>query len=112
MKFEVTHCTTYHYSEPVTLGHNSAHLTPRTFGRQRCVANRLVILPAPSCLRSWIDYFGNEATYFTVEEEHRELSVTAISELAMENSETPAAASTLAWEEARDAVRRIAAQWT
>ncbi len=94
MKYEVTHRTTYHYSEPVTLGHNSTHLTPRTLARQRCLANRLVILPVPSCLRSWTDYFGNQATYFTVEEEHRELSVTAISEVAMETPQPPPAAST------------------
>ena len=106
MKYEVTHRTTYHYSEPVTLGHNSTHLTPRTLARQRCLANRLVILPVPSCLRSWTDYFGNQVTYFTVEEEHRELTVTAISEVAMEAPQPPPAASTPAWEEARDAVRR------
>ena len=48
-----------------------------------------MILPAPSCLRSWTDYFGNQVTYFTVEEEHRELNVTAVSEVAMETSEPP-----------------------
>src|SRR5271156_3475977 len=106
MKYEVTHRTTYHYSEPVTLGHNSSHLTPRTLEGQRCLANRLVILPAPSCLRNWTDYFGNQATYFTVEEEHRELSVTAVSEVAMENA-SPPPETTLAWEEARDGLRRI-----
>ena len=106
MKYEVTHCTTYHYSEPVTLGHSSTHLTPRTLARQRCLANRLVILPVPSCLRSWTDYFGNEVTYFTVEEEHRELAVTAISEVAMETPQPSAALPAMAWEEARDAVRR------
>ena len=105
MKYEVTHRTTYHYSEPVTLGHNSSHLTPRTLARQRCLANRLVILPTPSCLRSWTDYFGNQVTYFTVEEEHRELSVTAVSEVAME-SPAPPPTSTSPWEEARDILRR------
>ncbi len=106
MKYEVTHRTTYHYSEPVTLGHNSTHLTPRTLAGQRCTANRLVILPAPSCLRSWTDYFGNQVTYFTVEEEHRELNVTAISEVAMDAPPPTSASSAPAWEEARDAVRR------
>ena len=106
MKYEVTHCTTYHYSEPVTLGHNSAHLTPRTLMGQRCLANRLVILPVPSCQRSWTDYFGNQVTYFTVEDEHRELNVTAISEVAMESPQSPPATTTVAWEEAREAVWR------
>jgi transglutaminase-like putative cysteine protease len=106
MKYEVTHRTTYHYSEPVTLGHNSTHLTPRTLARQRCLANRLVILPAPSCQRTWTDYFGNQVTYFTVEEEHRELTVTAFSEVAMEDPAPTEPASTAGWEEARSAVRR------
>ena len=106
MKYEVTHRTTYHYSEPVTLGHNSTHLTPRTLNRQRCLANRLVVLPTPSCLRSWTDYFGNQVTYFTVEEEHRELNVTAISEVAVESQEPLGAISTPAWEDARDEIRR------
>src|SRR5208283_4807702 len=104
MKYEVTHRTTYHYSEPVTLGHNSTHLTPRTLVGQRCLSNRLVILPVPSCLRSWTDFFGNQVTYFTVEEEHRELTVTAISEVAMESPQSPPAASSPPWETARDAV--------
>ncbi len=105
MKYEVTHRTTYHYSEPVTLGHNSSHLTPRTLDRQRLLGNRLVILPAPSCLRNWTDYFGNQATYFTVEEEHRELNVTAVSEVVMETPPTPPG-STPAWEEVRDGLQR------
>jgi transglutaminase-like putative cysteine protease len=106
MKYEVTHRTTYHYSEPVTLGHNSTHLTPRTLPRQRCLANRLAILPTPSCQRNWIDYFGNQVTYFTVEEEHRELTVTAISEVAIEDPPPATAACTFAWEDVRDAIRR------
>ena len=50
-------------------------------------------------------------TYFTVEEEHRELAVTAISEVAMETPQPPEAASTLAWEDARDAVDVAAAPY-
>jgi len=106
MKYEVTHRTTYHYSEPVTLGHNSTHLTPRTLPRQRCLANRLVILPVPSCERNWVDYFGNQVTYFTVEEEHRELTVTAVSEVVMETLPPAPIASTVTWEEARDAIQQ------
>ncbi len=106
MKYEVTHRTTYHYSEPVTLGHNSAHLTPRTYARQRCLANRLVIVPSPSCLRTWTDYFGNRATYFTVEEEHRELNVTAISEVSMEGAAPSANGAPEPWEDVRELMRR------
>jgi transglutaminase-like putative cysteine protease len=105
MKYVVTHRTTYHYGEPVTLGHNSSHLTPRALPWQRCLSNKLAILPTPSCLRGWIDYFGNQATYFTVEEEHRELSVTAVSEVVMDDPPQPPA-TTPAWEEVRDGLWR------
>ena len=30
MRLQVRHRTTYHYSEPVTLGHTEARLMPRT----------------------------------------------------------------------------------
>ena len=106
MKYEVTHRTTYHYVEPVTLGHNSAHLTPRTLPRQSCMANRLVILPTPTSMRTWTDYFGNQVTYFTVEEAHRDLTVTAISEVAIDMLPPPVAVPLTPWEDARDVVSR------
>ena len=36
MKCLVQHTTAYRYSEPASLGHSEARLTPRTFARQRC----------------------------------------------------------------------------
>ena len=104
MKYEVTHRTAYVYADPVTLGHNETHLTPRNLARQRCLSHRLVILPTPSSLRNWTDYYGNHVTYFTVEEEHRELSVTSISSVEISQPSHPQAQATPPWEEARDSV--------
>jgi transglutaminase-like putative cysteine protease len=104
MKYEVQHRTTYSYGEPVTLGHNEAHLTPRDFHRQQCLSNRLMIMPVPAVTRTWTDYFGNPTTFFTLEEEHRELSITAISEVEILAGDLPAAALTPPWESVRAAL--------
>lgn len=98
MIFEVSHRTTYQYAEPVTLAHNEAHLTPRHFGRQRCLSNRLIILPTPTATRVRTDYFGNQVTYFTVEEEHSELSITVISQVELGQRAEIDPTTTAPWE--------------
>ena len=75
MKLRVLHRTNYRYSEPVTLGHNQLHLTPRAHARQRCLTARVQIDPLPAISRHWGDVFGNEVIYFTLEEPHRELEI-------------------------------------
>ena len=62
----------------------------------------------PSCLQSWTDFFGNQVTYFTVEDEHRELTVTAITEVAMESPQPPPLRRAPVWEDAALAASGIA----
>ncbi len=104
MKYSVTHATRYYYGEPVVLGHNQAHLSPRTFARQRCEYQQLIINPAPRAQESWTDYFGNQVTYFTLEEGHRQLSVTARSVVFVDEPRYPSASETASWESVRDQV--------
>lgn len=106
MRYAVSHRTTYRYGDPVTLAHNQAHLTPRDFARQRCLGHQLLITPPPAILRTWTDYFGNQATFFALEEEHRELSVTAASEVEILAAPLPDPANTPAWENVREALAR------
>jgi len=108
MKYEVQHRTTYQYGEPVTLAHNEAHLTPRDGALQRCLSNRLMIVPTPAITRTRTDFFGNQTTFFTLEEEHRELTVTAISEVESFPGESPDPARTPPWENMRAALARPA----
>ncbi len=77
MKYKVVHATQYRYTEPVTLCHNLAHLTPRESARQKCIHCQLDIHPTPSIVQPWRDAFGNVVTYFSIEQSHRELSVVA-----------------------------------
>src|SRR5947209_7745503 len=77
MQYQVTHTTAYQYSEPVSLCHNLAHLTPREAPGQQCLHSALSILPQPAVLSERTDYFGNPCTFFAVQEPHRELIATA-----------------------------------
>lgn len=105
MRYRVTHVTRYDYSEPVTLCHNEARLTPWTEGRQHCHRYLLTVTPAPKVMRERRDYFGNRVTYFGVESPHSELVVSMVSEVVTESA--PAQLQLGAerpWEQVRDAV--------
>lgn len=101
MKYHVVHTTSYRYSQPAPLCHNLVHLTPRTFARQKCLYHELEIVPSPSFVESWYDYFGNGAHFFSLETPHTELIITARSELQVLPSDPFLPAATLPWEDAR-----------
>lgn len=105
MLYRVHHSTRYTYSRPVTLCHNLAHLTPRPAPSQQCHRNRVRIEPTPSITCPQVDYFGNPATYFTIHEPHRELSVIAthITEVA---PTPPLPAESPAWDMVRTDLAR------
>lgn len=104
MYYKVSHQSSYEYSEPVSLCQNLAHLTPRDTAEQRCLKTRLLIHPDPAVVSSRVDYFGNLATFFTVQEPHQQLLVQVdhLVEVtprpALEPAETPP------WEEVRDGI--------
>lgn len=81
MKYTVTHKTTYKYFEPVSLCYNVLRLTPRDTALQSCSSVSMKILPQPDSMREYNDFFGNKVTYFSIEKEHEELSVTVRSEI-------------------------------
>ena len=101
MRYLVQHTTTYQYSEPASLGHNEARLTPRNFLRQRCLSSQIVTQPPPTAWAEWDDYYGNRVSYFTIEREHAELTVAARSEVELGEPFHPAPLGTVAWEQAR-----------
>ena len=81
MRFKITHSTTYNYLEPVSKGINLAYLMPRDTHRQTCETRFLDIQPTPATTLTRVDYFGNHAMHFTVEEAHTTFSVVATSEV-------------------------------
>lgn len=75
--YEVTHRTTYRYSDDVTSSYGRGFLTPRETGSQRCRSHELVISPDTPDSTTSRDVFGNLSSYFHVTERHRTLVVTS-----------------------------------
>src|SRR5262245_17356937 len=81
--FEVTHRTTYDYRAPVTVSHHLMRLTTRALRRQRLLEPGLELHPEPAGTNLRVDYFGNDVTFATMEQTHRQLSVTSRSRVAV-----------------------------
>ncbi len=105
MDYRVTHTTTYNYSEPVSLCHNLAHLTPRNTSEQQCLDTNLVIRPQPAVLCPRTDSFGNQAVFFAIQEPHRQLTVCARHHVQLQPGPKPELAGSPPWEEVRDLLR-------
>lgn len=103
MNYRITHTTTYAYREAVSLCQNVAHLAPRDCEWQTAEPHILTITPDPAVIEERIDYFGNPVQYFTVQEPHKELTVTVEQVIRVEPRPIPA--FTLPWESIRDRLK-------
>lgn len=81
MRYRITHTTRYAGSEPISVGHNEARLTPRNTHSQHCLRHHLEIKPEPSIRSGRLDYYGNSVTRFSFNQGYEALSVTAVSEV-------------------------------
>jgi transglutaminase-like putative cysteine protease len=109
IRYRLVHETRYRYGAPVTLGHHQARLIPLDCATQRCRSWRIHIEPAPAVYREQHDYQGNRVAYFSVEQAHEALAVTAVSEVEV-SGPAPGLAPVpdLPWERGRDRIREIA----
>jgi transglutaminase-like putative cysteine protease len=98
MRYQVQHLTSYGYADPVSLCHSIAHLKPRETPFQRCLKANLRINPWPSVVREHRDFFGNRVSYFSVQQSHLNLEITASAELEVWSPSYPEPASTQPWE--------------
>ena len=98
MTYRVTHRTTYKYSEPVSLCHNVLRLTPRCTDRQTCLWSDLQVTPTPAVLSRSVDYFGNPTIFFTVQDRHKQLTITMTSEAVVRPDQAFLAGTTLPWD--------------
>ena len=83
MTWRIVHRTTYDYSEPVTVSHHVARLTPRITRGQMFEDFTIHIEPEPTLRKMRTDYFGNGVCFFSIQSIHQRLEVTATSVVAM-----------------------------
>lgn len=111
MKYRVTHTTHYQYSAPVSHCYNVAHLLPRNTPQQSCTASELNISPMPANINEWNDLFGNRQVSFAIQQPHKELTVTAISEVEVSPPGTLLGnAFPISWEQAVNDLRTGSAE--
>jgi len=111
VKYRITHTTVYNYSQAVGLCQNEARLQPRDFWCQRCESSRFEITPSPTDYRELIDFFGNRMAYFAIQQAHKQLVVTAISEVTTLPREAVSdSAGQLTWERVRDLLQEMPSQ--
>jgi transglutaminase-like putative cysteine protease len=79
VRYRLSHETHYRYSEPASLSHNQNRLRPRDLPYQRVFQPDVQISPKPVVQRTWVDWFGNTAEFFSIENSHQELLVLASS---------------------------------
>lgn len=77
MKYRITHLTTYHYTDPVSLGHHLVHLSCRATPNQTPRQTQLLIEPPPTVSVSRVDAFTNPMNFFAIQEPHQKLKITA-----------------------------------
>jgi transglutaminase-like putative cysteine protease len=75
--YEITHRTTYRYSDDVTSSYGRGFLTPRDSTGQRCLSHQLHIDPEAADRSTSRDVYGNVSSYFHVSQRHRTLSITS-----------------------------------
>ncbi len=105
MKYRVIHRTEFIYEALAGLCYNEARLLPRQLPHQRVLSAKLQIDPQPNDHYERIDYFGNRAAYFSIQQPHDQMVVTATSVVEIEESNLPAKDESDSWEAARERLR-------
>ena len=87
IRYRVTHTTAYEYEYPASLSYNEARLLPRSFSTplftQTRLAQEIVTEPIWRDARDRQDCFGNDVLYFTIQQPHAGMQITATSEVLL-----------------------------
>jgi len=86
MRYRVRHTTHYKYAGRVSHCYNLANIVPRDTERQRCLKNSITVSPQPAVTHRRTDYFGNEAYHFEIQKPHKELVISADSEIEINDN--------------------------
>lgn len=103
-RYRITHETRYLYSDPVAICQNQVMMIPRQLPTVQCREVTVSITPPPHQIGTHIDYFGNPVQTFSIETQHRELTVLVSSDVVIDPPRLPAAETTLPWELVRESL--------
>ena len=90
MNYCNSHKTIYEYAAPVAVSHHVARLEPRATSAQTPENFALKIFPQPVLRKARADYFGNQLCFFSIQENHQRLEITAASRVSIRKIEPPA----------------------
>ncbi|OQK17284.1 transglutaminase [Methyloprofundus sedimenti] len=99
MKFTIKHTTQYSYNQSVDLCHSEARLLMRECSNQRSISSNIKISPAPQGYHERLDYFGNKVAFFSLQQPHKQLIVTALSEVEVLNNNLIINMASISWED-------------
>jgi len=105
MKYRVIHTTEFDYEARVGLCYNEARLLPRELPQQKVHSFALQVTPQPNDRYQRLDYFGNRTDYFSIQQPHDTLRVTATSVVEVTAPPQLDLVEPLPWETARDRQR-------
>jgi transglutaminase-like putative cysteine protease len=107
MLLEITHDTHYSYDPNVEIAQHFAHLKPATLGSQQVLKTEIEVRPQPAWREENTDHYGNVCTFFSLQNRHSELLISARS-LVQTNSGAhlgPKPENTPPWEVVREYFR-------
>ena len=102
MRYHVSHTTTYTTTEPVSVCHNIARLTPRETTFQTTADHTIAISPVETSRTQHVDSFGNVVTNFSFSEGYENLQVVATNDVIVRQPPSPLETDDLSWEQVRD----------
>ena len=107
MLLEITHDTHYSYEPNVEIAQHFAHLKPASMKSQLVLNTAVDVSPRPAWSEEHMDNFGNVCTFFSLQNRHTELSITAKSliETHCQTLTGPKPADTPSWELVREYFR-------
>ncbi|MGI0116018.1 transglutaminase family protein [Zooshikella sp. RANM57] len=100
--FRITHTTHYVYTDPVSRCHNEARMSPMNLPLQTCAFSKVHVSPSPRSSFQRIDYFGNHVFSFDIHQQHQELTISVISEVATTPASKlplPTQANSIPWDQ-------------
>lgn len=107
MLLEIIHDTHYSYDPNVDIAQHYAHLKPAITGTQVVINSNVVIEPKPAWQEERVDSYGNICTFFSLENRHSELLISAKSVVETKQNPQigPAPLETPRWEDVREYFR-------